>query len=69
MVWINKDLHHIAFKSGIFTNFSQDHLDYHQNMKSYLNAKMILFRKILKERSSIISDKNIAQFKILKKFL
>ena len=36
-------------------------------MKAYLNAKMILFRKILKERSSIISDKDIAQFKILKK--
>ena len=60
-------LHHINFKSGIFTNFTQDHLDYHKNMKSYLNAKLILFRKILKKKSLIISDNNIAPFKILKK--
>ena len=56
-------LHHINFKSAIFTNFSQDHLDYHKNMKSYLNAKLILFKEILKKGSSIVSDKNIAQFK------
>ena len=60
-------LHHINFKSGVFTNLSQDHLDYHKNMQSYLNAKLILFREILKKNSSIISDKNIMQFKILKK--
>ena len=44
-----KRLHHIRFRAAIFTNFSQDHLDYHKNMKSYLNAKLILFRKILKK--------------------
>ena len=42
-----KRLHHINFKGAIFTNFSQDHLDYHKNMKSYLNAKLILLRQIL----------------------
>ena len=41
-----KRLHHINFKGAIFTNFSQDHLDYHKTMKSYLNAKLILFREI-----------------------
>ena len=46
-----KRLHHINFKGGIFTNFSQDHLDYHKTMKNYLNAKLILFRKILKKKS------------------
>ena len=60
-------LHHINFKSAVFTNFSQDHLDYHKNMKSYLNAKLILFRKILKKKSYVILDKNTKQFKILKK--
>ncbi len=60
-------LHHINFKSAIFTNFSQDHLDYHKNMKSYLNAKLILFKKILKKRSLVISDEKIIPFKILKK--
>ena len=60
-----KRLSHINFKAGIFTNFSQDHLDYHKTMKSYLNAKLILFREILKKGSVIISDRKIRQYKIL----
>ncbi len=62
-----KRLHHINFKGAIFTNFSQDHLDYHKNMKSYLNAKLILFKKILKENTTIITDQGIDQFFLLKK--
>ena len=62
-----KRLHHIKFRAAIFTNFSQDHLDYHKTMKSYLNAKLILFRKILSKQSTIISNKEIPTFKILKK--
>ena len=62
-----KRLHHINFKGAIFTNFSQDHLDYHKNMKAYLNAKLILFKEILKKKSTIISDKEIKQFSIIKK--
>ena len=45
-----KRLQHVKFKGAIFTNFSQDHLDYHKNMRSYLNAKLILFREILKKK-------------------
>jgi len=60
-------LHHINFKAAIFTNFSQDHLDYHKNMKSYLDAKLILFKKILQKNSSIVSDKSIKEFFVLKK--
>jgi murE/murF fusion protein len=60
-------LHHINFKAAIFTNFSQDHLDYHRSMKSYLNAKLILFNKILKRNSTIIIDKTIDEFLVLKK--
>jgi MurE/MurF fusion protein len=59
-------LHHINFKAGIFTNFSQDHLDYHKTMKSYLKAKLILFKKILKKNSYIITNKKIDEFIILK---
>ena len=59
-------MHHINFKAAVFTNFSQDHLDYHKNMKSYLNAKLILFKKILKKNSSVIIDKNIKEFPVLK---
>ena len=60
-----KRLHHINFKAAIFTNFSQDHLDYHKTMKSYLNSKLILFREILSKRSLIISDKEIQPFRLL----
>ena len=59
-------LHHINFKTAIFTNFSQDHLDYHKNMKSYLNAKLILFKKILKKNSNIVIDQDINEFSVLK---
>ncbi len=58
-------MHHINFKAAIFTNFSQDHLDYHKTMKSYLNSKLILFRKILRKKSKIISDKKIHPYKKL----
>jgi MurE/MurF fusion protein len=60
-------LHHINFKAAIFTNFTQDHLDYHKTMKSYLNAKLILFKKILKKHSIVVSDKDINEFPVLKK--
>ena len=45
-----KRLNHLKFKAGIFTNLSQDHLDYHGNMNSYLKAKLYLFEKILKKK-------------------
>ncbi len=59
----------INIKTGIFTNFSQDHLDYHKNMKNYLNAKLILFKKMLKENSSVITDNNIQEFQKIKKII
>ena len=62
-----KRLHHINFKGAIFTNFSQDHLDYHKNMKSYLNAKLLLFKEILKKNSLIISDREINQYSLIEK--
>ena len=57
-----KRMHHIKFKAGIFTNFSQDHLDYHKNMQLYLNAKLILFKEILNKKTTIISDNKIKPF-------
>ena len=39
----------LMFNSGIFTNLSQDHLDYHKNLKNYLNA-FYLFKNLIKKR-------------------
>ncbi len=60
-------LNKIDFKAGIFTNFSQDHLDYHKNMKNYFNSKMILFSRLLKKQKRMIVDDEIKEFSKLKK--
>ena len=36
-------------------------------MKKYLNAKLILFKKLLKKRKFLITDSQIKEFPILKK--
>ena len=61
-----KRVEHLNLRAGIFTNFSQDHLDYHNSMSSYLNAKLHLFRNLLSSKKVIISDKSIKEFSILK---
>ena len=60
-------LNGINFKAGIFTNLSQDHMDYHKSMKNYFNSKLILFRKLLKKGNYIITDKSIPELKKLDK--
>ncbi len=62
-----KRVNHINFKAGIFTNFSQDHLDYHKTMRSYLNIKLKLFKDIISPKKTLISDKSIKEFQILEK--
>ena len=60
-------LDNLNIKTGIFTNLSHDHLDYHKNMKSYLSSKMYLFDSLLKRNSKIITDEDNKEFVILKK--
>ena len=56
----------LKFQIGIFTNLSHDHLDYHKSYKNYLNAKLYLFRKLLKNNSNIITDFDIPEYKKIK---
>jgi len=56
----------LLFDVGIFTNLSHDHLDYHKNMKNYLNAKLYLFEKLIKKKGDIVTDANIPQLKKIK---
>ena len=37
-------IHGVWYDVGIFTNLTQDHLDYHETMEAYCDAKAILFR-------------------------
>ena len=64
-------LDYLDFKTGIFTNLSHDHLDYHKNMKSYFKSKMYLFNNLLKKKSIVITDNNNSNYqdvlKIIKK--
>ena len=62
-----KRLDSLNINTGIFTNLSHDHLDYHKNMQSYFNSKMYLFRNLLKKGSKIITDEDIKEYKIIKK--
>ena len=62
-----KRIDHLKLKAGIFTNFSQDHLDYHKSMRLYLSAKLQLFKKILPKKKTIISDNTLKEFAVLKK--
>lgn len=39
-----KRVYGVKFRVGIFTNLTQDHLDFHKTMENYFMAKMILFK-------------------------
>jgi UDP-N-acetylmuramoyl-L-alanyl-D-glutamate--2,6-diaminopimelate ligase len=34
----------VKFHTGVFTNITQDHLDFHDSMEDYLNSKTLLFK-------------------------
>jgi UDP-N-acetylmuramoyl-L-alanyl-D-glutamate--2,6-diaminopimelate ligase len=44
------------FAVGVFTNLSQDHLDYHRTMEEYFEAKARLFTPELCERAVVCTD-------------
>ncbi len=48
-------LNTLMFDYAIFTNLTQDHLDYHKTMENYSNAKRILFDKLKKDGISILN--------------
>ena len=53
-------VHFLKFVGGVFSNLSQDHLDYHKNMLDYLNVKKQFFDKLPKNAFALtnIDDKN-----------
>lgn len=45
----------IDFNMAVFTNFTQDHLDYHPDMDDYLAAKLRLFHLLPADRPAVVN--------------
>ncbi len=48
-----------VFQGGIFTNLSQDHLDYHKTMENYYNAKKTFFLYMAEKNPEAVAVINI----------
>ncbi len=59
----------IKFNTGIFTNLSRDHLDYHSSYADYFNSKMILFKNLMHKKSCVVYDKEINVSNLIKKIV
>ncbi len=46
----------IPFKGAVFSNLTQDHLDYHGTMQEYFNAKRILFDGLNEDAIAVINS-------------
>src|SRR5690606_39065574 len=44
----------VRLKAGAFTNFTQDHLDYHAGFEEYFAAKALLFNHLLEDGESAV---------------
>lgn len=49
----------INWNMVVFTNLSQDHLDFHQSMEDYANSKLLLFTEEIKGLSNVIGVINV----------
>jgi len=50
-----KRLEAVDFDAAVFTNITHDHLDYHRDMRSYLAAKLILFKGLKGDAVAIVN--------------
>ena len=54
----------VDFNAVVFTNFTQDHLDYHHDMDDYLESKLRLFHLLPADRPAVVNldDPHAKQF-------
>lgn len=52
----------VRVAAAAFTNLSQDHLDYHGDLKAYFDAKLRLFSALLVEGGAAVLNRDIPQF-------
>ena len=55
----------LTFSHGVFTNLSQDHLDYHRTMEAYFNAKKELFTALSPSAHAILNQDSPYYSKLL----
>jgi UDP-N-acetylmuramoyl-L-alanyl-D-glutamate--2,6-diaminopimelate ligase len=61
-------VHGTEFSGAVFTNLSQDHLDYHKDMESYFKAKEILFKMIDQNTPAVVNTDDIYGRRIYEKY-
>ena len=54
------------FQIAAFTNLSRDHLDYHENLSSYFEAKLRLFEDLLMPDGTAILNADVPEFSRIK---
>ncbi len=59
-------LHGVELKSAAFTNFTQDHLDYHGSMENYFKAKIKLFTQVLTPPQIAVLNADIVEYEIIR---
>lgn len=48
-------LYGLTFDTAVFTNLTQDHMDYHENMENYFSAKLMLFKQLSPQGLAILN--------------
>ncbi|MDP4709247.1 MAG: UDP-N-acetylmuramoyl-L-alanyl-D-glutamate--2,6-diaminopimelate ligase [Rickettsiaceae bacterium] len=66
---VQRRLGDIKVSGAAFTSFSQDHLEYHQTMQSYLHAKLTLFTENLAAGAEVVINSDMMFFDFIKQFL
>ncbi|MEW6412549.1 MAG: UDP-N-acetylmuramoyl-L-alanyl-D-glutamate--2,6-diaminopimelate ligase [Candidatus Zixiibacteriota bacterium] len=55
----------IDFSVAVYTNLTRDHLDFHETMENYLQAKALLARKLDNEDDRVVINFDVPEFRSL----
>lgn len=55
----------VKVKTAVFTNLSNDHLDYHHTMESYFEAKSRLFSELVQAKGAVVLNADIPEYEEL----
>jgi len=58
---------HLNIDIAAITNLSHDHLDYHKTFRSYLDSKLLLFTKVLKDNGTAVINSRLKNYKYFEK--